>query len=115
MNQSTECDADDGGRWPGPLDYAEALQHPSDCFADDDLRLAEPVFVGKQDLLFSCSGKFALVAKIRCPLSESYWAVKGSTARQDVPPLRRRYQAIRTHLRHARLPFLVDVELLEPG
>ncbi len=97
--------------WPTATDYFEAIQSPSLCFTDPDLRQGQPA-PGPLGVPMPRSGNFADVYEIRSPGGRS-WAVKCFTRR--VEGLHERYQAISAHLERARLQFMVDFQYLDRG
>src|SRR4051812_19256051 len=101
--------------WPQTLDYNEAIQNPSYCFLDPELRQGVPA-ADAMGVPRVCTGSFAAVYKMTCPGSE-VWAVKCFI--QDVPDLQQRYKAISDHLGRAKqqggLPFMVEFAYLEQG
>jgi WD40 repeat protein len=96
--------------WPVSQDYNEAIQGPSNCFKDPDLR-AGAVATNPLGIPLPCSGNFADVYQVRSP--QGRWAVKCFT--REVPNLRQRYQAITEHLKQFQLPFTVESAFLEEG
>jgi WD40 repeat protein len=98
--------------WPLSQDYNEAIQNPHLCFADDELRAGQGATNGL-GIPMPRSGNFADVYEVRCPLTDSRWAVKCFT--RPMPGLRERYAAISAHLRQAGLGFAVDFHYLEQG
>ncbi len=101
--------------WPTVLEYNEAIQHPSHCFQDADLRLGQ-VATNAMGWPMPCTGNFAAVYRLAGP-NQRTWAVKCFT--REVANLQQRYQAISDHLRQARqqpgLPFMVDFDYLVQG
>jgi hypothetical protein len=93
-------------------DYNEAVQEPSLCFGDPDLRAAEPV-TNALGLPVPCSGGFADVYHLRQPATGDSWAVKCFT--RSVAGRQERYHEISRHLPRARLPFAVEFVYLEEG
>jgi hypothetical protein len=98
--------------WPVSQDYNEAIQDPSTCFGDPDLRAAEPV-TNALGLPLPCSGNFADVYHLSHATTGASWAVKCFT--RSVPGRHERYDAISQHLRRVRLPFTVEFTYLEEG
>jgi thiol-disulfide isomerase/thioredoxin len=97
--------------WPLNQDYNEAIQNPSSCLSDPELRAGE-VVCNAMGLPRPCSGNFADVYEVRCPGGGRY-AVKCFT--REVRGLHARYQAISAHLRQVKLLFTVDFSYLEKG
>src|SRR5262245_13679301 len=96
--------------WPHSQDYNEAVQNPSSCFRDPELRLGE-VVCNAMGLPVPCSGNFADVYAVST--AQRKWAVKCFT--RQIPGLRERYQQISLYLEQVKLPFIVDFTFLEPG
>jgi pimeloyl-ACP methyl ester carboxylesterase len=97
--------------WPQPTDYNAAVQNPALCFADADLRQAQP----DADMLGlprPHSGNFADVYQLKAADGQA-WAVKCFT--REVSGLAGRYRALSEHLVRARRSFLVDFSYLEQG
>ncbi|HYT92318.1 MAG TPA: hypothetical protein VEL76_26630 [Gemmataceae bacterium] len=97
--------------WPEATDYNEAIQNPTVCFHDPDLKQGQPE-VNALGWPLPYTGNFAAVYKVFGP-DGIPWAVKCFT--REVAGLRERYHAISAHLRQAKLPFMVDFEYLEEG
>jgi len=97
--------------WPNATDYNAAVQNPSLCFRDDDLRQGQAV-----GDLFGLprphSGNFADVYQIQ-GIDGQNWAVKCFT--RPVPGLQARYQAISEHLRQVQRAFMVEFDFLDAG
>ena len=98
--------------WPQPTDYHEAIQHPNFCFRDPELSRCEPA-LNAFGLPMPCSGNFAIVYRLNCPVTQRSWAVKCFI--YEVSGLQQRYHAISEHLRRARLPFMVTFDYLQEG
>jgi WD40 repeat protein len=96
--------------WPHSQDFNEAIQSPASCFADPDLRQAQPV-VNALGLPLPRSGNFADVYELRG--AGRSWAVKCFT--REIPGLQARYQAISQHLQQCALPFLVEFQFQQQG
>lgn len=95
---------------PQPLDYQSAIQHPSLCFDDPQLRRGS-VTVGPLGLPRVASGNFASVYQVT--VGGTPWAVRcfhRSTG--DVPA---RYAAIAAHLSRGRPDCLVLCDYLDRG
>src|SRR5262245_36298830 len=99
--------------WPRATDYSAAIQNPSACFADEELRAG---VVATTDVLLglplSYSGNFATVYKVVCP-GDQVWAVKCFT--RPVEDLRDRYHLISQHLEAKRRRFAVEFRYLAEG
>jgi hypothetical protein len=98
--------------WPNSQDYNEAIQGPSLCFDDSELRLGSPT-VNASGLPMPCSGNFADVYQLTDPGTGRKWALKCFT--REVPGLRERYSAISAHLKEADLSFMIDFNYLDHG
>jgi hypothetical protein len=98
--------------WPLAQDYNEAIQDPSLCFADDDLRSGQ-VATNALGIPMPRSGTFADVYELRSADSRRRWAVKCFT--RAMPRQRERYAAISAHFRAAPLRCIVDFHYLEQG
>src|SRR5437016_6045326 len=96
---------------PSATDYCETIQSPASCFFDGELQRGR-IDVDAVGLPRARCGRFATVFKIH-DSSARVWAVK--CYHLPVPGLRERYQAIGDHLRHVRLPMLVDFLFLDQG
>jgi tetratricopeptide (TPR) repeat protein len=97
--------------WPQALDYNEAVQCPSACFRDPELRQTQ-VRTNAIGIPSPHSGNFADVYQMTGPGGAS-WAVKCFT--RSVKGLQDRYQAVSDHLRESPRPFMVDFQYLEGG
>jgi hypothetical protein len=98
--------------WPLSQDYNEAIQDPSLCFADPDLRAGQ-VVTNAIGLPAPRSGSFADVYEIRAVTDARAWAVKCFT--RAVAGQRERYASVSAYLAQARLRFMVDFQYLEQG
>jgi len=96
--------------WPMSQDYNEAIQSPTSCFADDDLKQGE-VVTNPMGIPLPCSGNFADVYAIQTPKRK--WAVKCFT--RQIPGLKERYVEISKYLAQVPLRFMVDFKFLEEG
>ena len=98
--------------WPSTTEYNDAIQNLRTSVSDDELRAGE---LARTPLALPMlwSGNFADVYKVQCPATGNTWAVKCFT--RESPGLRDRYREISTHLKQARLPFIVDFQFVEPG
>src|SRR5262245_7206206 len=99
--------------WPQSQDYNEAVQNPPICFQDYELRQGAAA-TNALGLPMPCSGNFADVYHVYCPINNTRWAVKCFT-RGDPRSLRYRYGQIDRHLQQAKLPFTVGFHYLEEG
>ena len=96
--------------WPLSQDYNEAVQNPTQCFADPDLKRGEAV----TNALGLPSPARATSPTFTCrPVRQRKWAVKCFT--RQIPGLHERYAEISHHLQQANLPFMVDFRFLEQG
>src|SRR5438132_1652911 len=98
-------------RWPLPQDFNEAVQTPSEAFADPDLKAGRPV-VGPTGLPLPRSGNFADVYQFLGADGRS-WAVKCFT--RPVSGLAERYARVAETLAKANLPFGVAFTYLAEG
>ncbi|MBY0524684.1 MAG: hypothetical protein K2R98_14870 [Gemmataceae bacterium] len=96
--------------WPLSQDYNEAIQHPSLCFADAELKQCEAA-TNALGLPVPCSGNFADVYQLR--FGERAWAVKCFT--REIPGLRERYAEVSKYLQQVQMPFMVNFLFLEQG
>ena len=96
--------------WPTATDYNEAIQMPTVCFADADLRQGQAD--GLMGLPRPYSGNFADVYKVLGPDGRN-WAVKCFT--REVLGLQARYQAISDHLHERSRSFMVEFQYQEQG
>jgi hypothetical protein len=96
--------------WPLSQDYNEAIQNPTTCFLDPELKRGEAV-VNALGLPQPCSGNFADVYAVQS--SGRKWAVKCFT--RQIPGLQERYLQISQYLQKANLPFMVEFSFLEKG
>jgi hypothetical protein len=96
--------------WPLSQDYNEAIQNPTQCFADPDLRSGAPL-CNALGLPQPCSGNFADVYAVLS--GPRKWAVKCFT--REVRGLRERYTRISEYLARLNLPFLIECRFLDEG
>src|SRR5215469_13859445 len=87
--------------WPQPTDYHEAIQNPSSCFIDGELRSATPR-LDSLGLPRAILGNFASVYQVLNG-SKRYAVRCFLTYHQDQE---KRYQAISAELTRLRLPFM---------
>jgi serine/threonine protein kinase len=98
--------------WPLSQDYNEAVQSPESSFADPDLCACQ-VATNALGMPIPCSGNFADVYRLTCPVTGRSWAVKCFT--RNIPDLNERYRHIGFHLKKVDLPVMVDFAFLEKG
>lgn len=96
--------------WPIASDYNDAIQSPTSCFADPDLKRGT-VQLDRLGLPQASSGMFASVYDVSTPTGR--WAVKCFLTSIDDQPFR--YDAISKHLASAQLPFMVHFRYLPNG
>jgi serine/threonine protein kinase len=96
--------------WPQLTDYHEAVQNPSRCFRDPELRRGRPRLDGL-GLPRVVTGNFASVYQVQTGAKE--FAVRCFLTAQA--EREQRYAAIATHLKRARLPYTVDFEFEREG
>src|SRR3990172_11707056 len=93
--------------WPTPQDYNEAIQSPTLCFDNPELRAGQPE-VTPLGLPRPNSGQFASVYRIHS--GQRDWAVKCFL--NELSDSQERYAAIGAHLAAAKLPFMVGFYFL---
>ena len=96
--------------WPLSQDYNEAIQTPTQCFSDPELRQGEAV-CNAMGMPVPCSGNFADVYAVQA--GQRKWAVKCFT--RQIPGLKERYAEVSKYLQQVKLPFMVDFQFLEQG
>jgi len=96
--------------WPTMTDYQEAIQNPSFCFADRELRQGTPVLT-PLGLPKPISGSFASVYQLNC--NGRHYAVRCFLRYHEDQA--QRYAAISDTLARARLPYMVTFDLIEEG
>lgn len=96
--------------WPTMTDYQEAIQNPHLCFNDSDLRQGSPA-LDSLGLPRPVTGGFASVYQMNC--NGRKYAVRCFL--RQYPDREQRYKIISSHLKQARLPFMVDFEFLAQG
>jgi hypothetical protein len=96
--------------WPPASDYQDAIQTPSICFQDADLRAGQPA-VNRLGLPRVASGNFASVYQVR--RSAEQWAVR-CFLRQGADQ-QRRYSLLSRYLSSVAMPGLVEFAYLDPG
>lgn len=96
--------------WPTMADYQEAIQNPSACFGDPELKTGRPV-LNILGLPKPITGAFASVYQVRC--SRKQYAVRCFLRYH--PDQEQRYAAISSHLQRVRLPYMASFELLKQG
>lgn len=95
--------------WPPASDYQDAIQNPSFCFQDAELRAGQPA-VNRIGLPRVASGNFASVYQIHS--AGEKWAVR-CFLRQGAD--QRRYAVLSEYLNGAAITGLVDFAYLSPG
>jgi len=98
--------------WPQPTDYNAAIQNPSFCFSDADLRQGTAAGDPILGVPTPRSGNFAAVYQMFCSGGQT-WAVKCFT--REVRGLQERYHAISSHLEKEQRAFMVDFRYLQEG
>jgi len=96
--------------WPTMYDYQEAVQSPSYCFQDADLKDGEAV-QNSLGLPRPVCGMFASVYEIEN--KKRRWAAKCFL--RNIPDLHNRYKQISLHLGKCGLPYFVDFVHEEEG
>jgi serine/threonine protein kinase len=96
--------------WPTPQDYNEAIQAPTVCFADQELKAGKPEH-GPTGMPRPISGSFASVYRMNC--GSRVWAVRCFT--REVDDQQKRYDAISSYLRAVKLPCFVEFEFIKQG
>jgi hypothetical protein len=96
--------------WPSPQDYNEAIQNPTICFADADLRQGE-VELDAIGLPRPISGSFASVYKVNC--GDKSWAVRCFL--QEGDQQQHRYEAISHYFLHQGFKFAVPFLFIREG
>ena len=96
--------------WPTPQDYQEAVQSPTICFSDPDLKDGA-VEEDRLGLPRPISGGFAVVYKVRS--GGRTWAVR--CFQSQISDQAERYAAVSQHLQAAHLPYTVGFEYLKDG
>lgn len=96
--------------WPSHTDYQDAMQNPSVCFQDPELKAGE----AKTDMLGLprvMSGNFASVYELHC--NGTRWAIRCFV--RQVPGQQGRYARLSQHLNSLTLPCLVGFEYMLKG
>lgn len=96
--------------WPTHSDYQDAMQNPSVCFSEDELKGGEP----KLDMLGLprvMSGNFASVYELKT--AQNRWAIRCFV--RQVPGQQGRYARLSQYLNNLTMPWLVDFEYLLKG
>lgn len=96
--------------WPSLTDYSTAVQSPSSCFTDPELRLSE-VATSARGLPLSWTGKYATVYRLHD--SAHSWAVRCIT--REIPQLQDRYRSLSAYLALHRPASFVAYEYLPAG
>src|ERR1700677_780967 len=89
--------------WPSPQDYNEAVQLPSDCFNDADLKSGQAE-IDKFGLPRPTTGNFASVYKVHCPQKD--WAVRCFL--HKVEEQNQHYQIVERELNKLQSQFTVE-------
>ena len=97
--------------FPSPSAYQEALQHPEDAFADEELQRATPR-TGPLGLPRPATGAFAAVFPMTTPEGRRL-AAKCFLA--EAPDQQKRYRAVADHLTEAELPYTVGFDYQPEG
>lgn len=95
--------------WPGSNDYTIAIQSPSTCFRDSDLRHAAVEFSKRTRMPRVVTGNFAQVYELRN--SPSRWAVKCFT--RSAADIRGRYSQLAQAIAATQLPYFVDFKFID--
>src|SRR5947209_3603411 len=98
--------------WPGADDYMAAVQNPSSCFNDPQLKMGQAAPGAMPGLPLSSPGRLVQVHKLDSP-EDQCWAVKCFTRRVD--DLQQRYFLISRHLGKKPPRFTVEFHYLEDG
>src|SRR5687767_10701509 len=96
--------------WPTHSDYQDAMQNPSVCFAEDELKAGE----AKVDMLGLprvMSGNFASVYELKTP--QNRWAIRCFV--RQVPGQQGRYARLSQYINNITMSCLVDFEYLTKG
>ncbi|MBA4147942.1 MAG: hypothetical protein H0X66_07475 [Verrucomicrobia bacterium] len=96
--------------WPSHTDYQDAMQNPSMCFHDPELKSGE----AKTDMLGLprvMSGNFASVYELHC--GDHRWAIRCFV--RQVPGQQGRYARLSQHLNSLTLPCLVGFDYILKG
>ena len=98
-------------RWPTAGEFVEAIQAPSICFPDPDLKRGQPA-LDRNGMPVVSSGNFAYVFKLNVngASSEAIRCFRGESADRG-----RRYQCIEERLDAVTTPCLVDFEYEPQG
>ncbi|HEY9792941.1 MAG TPA: hypothetical protein V6D22_21245 [Candidatus Obscuribacterales bacterium] len=99
-----------GGVWPTPQQYNEAIQNPKQCFGPLELREALPD-VNQLGLPKPVSGNFATIYKLGS--SKGDWAIKCFTHR--ITDEHARYRAISTRLAETNMRYFVPFQYIAEG
>jgi hypothetical protein len=96
--------------WPTQQEYNEAIQGPSICFEDAELRSGK-VECDRLGLPRPRSGNFATVYKLQA--TGRTWAIR--CFNRQMHDEQERYAAINAHLHKVALPYMVDFSFLQRG
>src|SRR5579864_2287094 len=94
-------------QWPSSRDYVEAIQNPTLCFQEPDLRAGTPA-IDRLGMPFVTSGQFAYVFKLNGANGGGAQAVR--CFRGAVGDRELRYRQINDHLNKVFIPFFADFE-----
>ncbi len=96
--------------WPTHSDYQDAIQNPSICFQEPELKFGEP----RLDMLGLprvMSGNFASVYELKC--GDKRWAIRCFV--RQVPGQQGRYARLSQYLQNVTLPYLVRFDYMLKG
>jgi len=96
--------------WPIATDFQEAIQNPSFCFEDQELKTGVPKLdvIGLPAVI---SGRFACVFQVKC--KRKRYAVRCFTS--HFADQEERYQIISSYLQKYRLKYFVDFQFIPRG
>ncbi len=97
-------------RWPSPQDYREAIQNPSTCLSDEELRKGE-LLLDKLGLPVVQSGQYASVFKLTS--GQQSWAVRCFL--HNFADRAERYRYISDFIARDQLDSTVGFELIDKG
>src|SRR5256885_14375546 len=100
-----------GMSWPRTSDYSEALQYPSTCFVDPELKTASVLSKDRFGLPSGPAGSYAVVYQLGA--AARTWAIKCFV--REVPDQHERYAAISKHLTSANLRYTVGFNYVAQG
>lgn len=99
-------------RWPASRDFQEAIQNPSCCFTDAELRCLVPA-LDKLGMPIVTSGQFAYVFKLNDASGTGAQAIR--CFRGFLGDRQQRYQAIDRHLDKTSIPCVVSFDYNSEG